>query len=211
MDLVTNFFVSISANIATFFLGRKEGSDNSTAKQTGGSIDTGNNYGDINQVTTNIYGKEPSTGNSLKFEALTNDEIKRLARVVFVDDQDQTRAIKNLNKLGWGNVHQLAKGDSLNPDSISYRDADLIFVDYDGLGSVRHGQGLSILNSLLLTYKGRKYYILHTAHPQKITLQKLEENGLAIRENTGWSQLIKGSPDYLFNTVMLNGLRKIQN
>ena len=211
MDFITNFFVSVWANITTSFLGKKEVSDNSAGKQTGGSIDASGNHGNINQTTTNIYGKELSSGSGLKFEALTNDEIKRLARVVFVDDQDQTRAIKNLNKLGWGNVHQLAEGDSSNPDSPSYRDADLIFVDYDGLGPVRHGQGLSILNSLLQTYGGKKYYILHTAHPQKITLQKLEENGLPIRENTGWSQLIKGSPDYLFNTVMLNGLRKVKN
>lgn len=210
MDFLTSFLSSALANLSTLLFSKKEAPDNSRGKQKGGEIDTGINYGHIEQTTTNNYTEGPKDQAHYKFRDLRNEEIKKLAQVLFIDDQDQTRTIRNLNKLGWQNAHQLEEEHILNTDCQKYRDSDLIFVDFNNVGPLRNGQGLSILNSLMTKYGRKKYYILHTAHPQKITLQKLEESGLPIRENTGWSQLTKGSPDYLVETVMLSGLRQIE-
>ena len=181
--------------------------DQSAGKQTGGKIVSGVNTGVIRQTTTNIY--NPNDKETRKFESWGNNEIKEVAKILFVDDQDQSKTIKNLKKLGWQNAAQLREEDILNTDCQEYREADLIFVDFSNIGPTKHGQGLSILSSLMSKYGHKKYYILHTAHPQKITLQKLEESGLSIRTERGWAQLIKGSPDYLFETIMFDGLRQI--
>jgi len=211
IGFISNFLSSTLANLFSMLFSKKEvASDKSVGKQTGEKIASALNYGSIQQNTTNNYSSSSVDKSARKFDHWTNDEIKKSAQLLIVDDQDQTKTIKNLKKLGWQNTSQLREEDILNTDCSKYKEADLIFVDFSDIGPAKHGQGLSVLSSLMSNYGHKKYYILHTAHPQKITLQKLNESGLSIRIGTGWAQLTKGSPDYLLETTMFDGLRQIE-
>lgn len=215
MDFLSNFLSSTFANLASLFLSKNEkGGKNIRIKtknsQNSGEVDSGITFGGIHQTTNNttLIG-DTGEKTSYRFRDMSNTDIKNIVRVLFVDDQDQISTIKNLRKLGWRNAEQLL-GDAVNTDAESYRIADIVFVDFDNIGPLRNGQGLSILSSLVAKYGRKKFYILHTAHPKKITLQKLEESGLPIRDAVGWYELIKGSPDYLLETTMLTGLRQVE-
>jgi hypothetical protein len=207
MDFLTSFFSSALASLVPSLFGKGVPGEKKSI-QKGGIIGTGVNYGNISQTTNNHF-NEGNQKPNYKFKESDNNNIKRNARLLFVDDQDQTSTIKNLKKLGWQNAVQIEQKEILNTDYEKYKDADLIFVDFSNIGP-RHGQGLSILSSLRTKYGRKKFYILYTAHAQKITLQKLEEIGLPIQDKVGWSQLTKGCPDYLLETTMFNGLKQIE-
>jgi hypothetical protein len=208
MEALVAFLTSAAANLFSWLF---TGSDGPSAEiKQEFKEGTGNaamNYGTINNTTNNF---NEALERAFKFKKDDNNSIKKTARLLFVDDQDQGSTIRHLKKLGWENVEQLAIGEVMNTDCEKYRFADIIFVDYDQIGPPKKGQGLSILSSLRAKYGITKYYILHTAHPAKITLQKLQESGIPISDTVGWSQLTKGSADYLLETTILNGIRQIR-
>lgn len=207
LDFFSSFISSTLANLFPLLFSKKE-TPHVEIDQEEGRGNTGINYGTV-QHTTTQYINSPS-GFEFKFKDSDAGSIKKNARILFVDDKSQASIVKNLTVLGWQLVEELEQDNIQNTTCEKYQDADLIFVDFDGIGPPRRGQGLSILRSLMASYGRKKYYILHTAHSAKITLQKLEENGLSIQDGTGWSLLTKGSPDYLLETMMLSGLKKIE-
>lgn len=212
MDFLSSLLSSALANFAVLpFTGKKKSNVKKEADNQSGAVSAPLNFGRVAQTTNNTTNIHHSQGAPVfKFRESENSYIKTTARILFVDDQDQSSTIRNLGKLGWKNAEQLPISEALNTDSEAYRHADLVFVDFSGVGPARGGQGLSVLSSLNSKYGRKKFYVLYTAHAKRITLEKLEESGLPIRENIGWSQLSKASADYILETTMLNGLRQIE-
>jgi hypothetical protein len=208
MEFISNLISSTLANLIPSIFGKQKDGMNLKNKSTqlGGTNNTGVHYGDVYRDTVI---NQPQEINH-KFRSQDSAVSKKQAQILFVDDQNQSDTITNLRNMGWDNVKQLDKNSIMNTTSDDYRASDLIFVDFDGIGERKHGQGLSILNSLRGHYGRKKFYILHTAHPQKITLSKLADSGLSIQDNIGWALLTKGGPTYLMEATMIHGLNQIE-
>jgi hypothetical protein len=203
MDPITGFLSSLVsstlANLVTFF-GGKNG-DQTSVTQENGAGNTGINHGVVQHF--HGTGAVPAATPKLKFEGLSNSEVKKKARLLFVDNQSQAYTMKLLRQLGWERVEQLEKTQIKNTDAEKYRDADLVFVDFKDIGDPNGGEGLSILKSLCEKYRGKKYYILFTAHSKKISLANIEMNSL-------WIHLPKGSNDHVLEAAIFNGLRRVE-
>jgi hypothetical protein len=199
---------SALGGIFPLFFGQKEPITEIRVKQNEGKGNTGINNGTIDQSVHNYADKTAEQRLLLKFENFGNQEIKKTARILFVDNDDQTGTIKILRKLGWECLEQLEKRLIDNTDNDKYKSADLIFVDFKDIGDKKGGEGLSILSALCNKYGNKKYYLLYTAHSKKITLEKLDKNHLQHLDGS-WSHLTKASDDFTLETAMFAGIKRI--
>lgn len=89
--------------------------------------------------------------------------LKQDLRILFIDNLDLKKKIENLKDAGWINVSQI--NDAPNVDIQQIREADIIFVDYKGIGKIHSTEeGLGVLSALRQRYGEDKYLILYTAH-----------------------------------------------
>ena len=101
-----------------------------------GSKDTGT---DGIQINNTINNQLPTGFNITRsMDALTGDTTKivgykKTARILFIDNESLRDKIRGIKNAGWENVTQIR--DVENIDSLEIRNADVIFVDYKGIGS----------------------------------------------------------------------------
>jgi len=123
---------------------------------------------------------------------------KEYAKILFIDDLDWSDKIKNLKEEGWKNVLQIT--DTQNLDRIEIREANIIFVDYKGVGKDLKDEGVDVIVALKKRYKDNKWIILYSAEnvPISATLDKRADSSLA-----------KNSSIYEFEQKILEGLGKV--
>lgn len=121
--------------------------------------------------------------------------LKSKAKILFIED-DNFKKIQNLKKTGW-NVIQLKSLDDL--DNISVRSADVIFVDYKGIGLKSEDQGIGLLKALRARYKDEKWLIFYSAHKISLDVYNIGAN----------AYLSKNSSVYEMEQKIIEGLRII--
>ncbi|MES2437139.1 MAG: hypothetical protein V4519_03925 [Patescibacteria group bacterium] len=107
------------------------------------------------------------TGNWLK-KVLTKkkipsiEEIKRSTKVLFVDDEDFSTRLNIIRGAGW-NVQQIK--DVTNFDSEDIKNADIIFMDYIGVGKILtpSEEGIGLLKKIKSRYP-EKFLIFYSGH-----------------------------------------------
>lgn len=124
---------------------------------------------------------------------------KQSTRILFIDDLDLKKKIKNLKNAGWQRIAQIKTAPNIDIDEI--QNADIIFVDYKGIGELEtEEQGLSILSALKKRYQDSKYLILYSAHD--VPIQTFSRGA--------HDYLSKNSKIYELEQKILEGIAKIQ-
>jgi hypothetical protein len=79
------------------------------------------------------------------------EEIKKITKILFVDDEDFGVTLSTIRNAGW-NVNQI--NDVTNFDSEDIKGADIIFMDYIGVGNVLTPKesGIGLLKSIKKRY-----------------------------------------------------------
>ncbi len=193
----------IIAALVIYFLGiesKKKESDKSSIK----SNLTNNNHTNQTQnlIVKNYFGQKSDELRASNLHEVSSSQVnllKQETKVLFIDDLDLKKKIKNLKEAGWVRVSQLK--DAPNIDVQEIRDADVIFVDYKGIGETGSGeQGLSILSALKRRYTNEKYLILYSAHDVPVDAFNRGAN----------SYLSKNSTIYELEQKILEGINEIK-
>lgn len=163
-NLVSNPWVigigsTVIAGAIIYILGFEKNEDKTTVtKQLNRQVQ--------NVVVNNHIGKGYPDISGSKYQGAVPSQInaaKEDTRILFIDDLDLKKKIKNLKDAGWCRVSQIK--DAPNIDIQEIREADIIFVDYKGIGEFdSEEQGLSVLKALKQRYRDSKYLILYSAH-----------------------------------------------
>lgn len=91
---------------------------------------------------------------------LNIEDIKKKTKILFVDDEDFAR-IATLRAAGW-NVQQI--NDVSNYDATEIKSADIIFMDYVGVGKgLSAEQGIGLLKSIKKRYP-EKFLVFYSGH-----------------------------------------------
>ncbi len=135
---------------------------------------------------------------SRKKKDFSNDEIKALTNILFVDDEEFPH-INRIREAGW-NVQHVP--DISNLDDEHLKRADIIFLDYVGVG--RHlsptQQGIGLLKAIKHKYQ-EKIIIFYSAHTG-FTL------GDEFDEADDW--LLKHSDPYVYLQKIEENARKLK-
>ena len=110
-------------------------------------------------VVVNVTNSSNSTRHKIDVGAdiLT---LKAKAKILFIDNETLPH-IKSLKKIGWID-YQIKDADNLDIQEI--RDADVIFVDHQGVGKLSSDQGLGLVSELKQRYGKEKWIILYSVH-----------------------------------------------
>lgn len=111
---------------------------------------------------TVIIGKNEEKNNEKESNSKDQDigYLKLKARILFIED-DVFKKNSNLKDFGW-KVSQINKVDNLDIDEI--KNANIIFVDYKGVGEPSGDQGLGVVQNLREMYGKNKWIIFYSAH-----------------------------------------------
>lgn len=127
-------------------------------KKTKKDLNTQNQNVNINNIV-NISNTEDSKQNN-KIDNL--DSKKRSTQILFIDDE-RFNMVKILKQAGWKNIEY--KQDIINIDDIAILNADLIFIDINGVGcKISKNQGLGVAAAIKNKYP-RKKVIIYSAEP----------------------------------------------
>lgn len=115
-----------------------------------------------NVTQTVIINKKEDIDSKVDLKNISEDisYLKTKARILFIED-DVFKKINNLKNFGW-NVSQIKKVDNLDSDEI--KNANIIFVDYKGVGEPSGNQGLGVVENLRAMYGKNKWIIFYSAH-----------------------------------------------
>ncbi|MDR1695705.1 MAG: hypothetical protein LBR69_03635 [Endomicrobium sp.] len=109
-----------------------------------------------NEIHTNTHDEVKE-----KNEEISNDDnLKALTKILFVDDNHKEyKMVSILKKSGWINTKSVK--DILDLDDATVQDADIIFVDINGVGTVffKKDQGLGLASALKKKYPKKKIII----------------------------------------------------
>lgn len=100
-------------------------------------------------------------------------EVKRLTRVLFVDDEPNDSLAQDIRQAGW-NVTQVT--DVTNLDAEEIRSADIVFMDYKGVGTRLSPteEGIGLLKALRSKYPG-KWLIFYSGYAGIIPGHEIHE------------------------------------
>lgn len=89
-----------------------------------------------------------------KHQTLSIEEIKKRTQVLFVDDEDFSAKLSSIRGAGW-NVNQINDVTNFNCEEV--KNADIIFMDYVGVGKVLtpSEQGIGLLREIKKRYPGK--------------------------------------------------------
>ena len=163
MEIITNNYewifsgigVLIIGYIITFFLPNKNKNTNiplinapSTNKNTNSVV--------VNNIMGNSSGNDKSSAEN------TEDRIKGKTKILFIDDNHtEYKMVSILKKSGWINTKSVK--DVIDLDDPKVNEADIIFVDINGVGTTMfQDQGLGLASALKKKY-GSKNIILYSA------------------------------------------------
>ena len=90
------------------------------------------------------------------------EEIKKTTKILFVDDEDFSARLSTIRDAGW-NVSQIHEVTNFNSEEI--KSADIIFMDYIGVGKVLtpSEQGIGLLKKIKNRYP-EKYIIFYSGY-----------------------------------------------
>lgn len=110
---------------------------------------------------TNTISQGPPTGVTPNN---SQSNVKDLARILFIDDDTTFAVIKILKKAGWRNTKVIRDVTSL--DSPDVQEADLFFVDIQGVGKALqfNDEGLGLAAALKKKYPEKKV-VIYSAEP----------------------------------------------
>ena len=146
--------VTILVTFYKIFFSKKYNADLITNKITksGNNISNSSN---TNNIQINIPHEQ-------KKEFLVNSKFsKENIQILFIDDQE-FKTVENLITAGWQNTKTI--NDVTNMDCIDVKNANIIFVDINGVGGVLFpkDQGLGLAEALKRKYP-EKYIVLYSA------------------------------------------------
>ena len=86
-----------------------------------------------------------------KKEPLSIDEIKKRTQIVFIDDEPLESLLVNIREAGW-NVRQVNEINNFDSDEL--RNADIIFIDYKGVGLklAPSEEGIGLVKAIKVKY-----------------------------------------------------------
>lgn len=124
---------------------------------------------------------------------------KENANILFIDDE-VFPVVENLQKAGWS-VKRVK--DIKNPQDEDVKRADIIFVDYKGVGKTLAGdeEGIGIIKLLKETYKTTKRVVLYSGYSRFSLGEHL---------NIADSQISKESNTYEFINMIEAELKKLK-
>ncbi|AIG29683.1 response regulatory protein [Flavobacterium psychrophilum] len=163
MEIITNNYewifsgvgVLIIGYIITFFL------PNKNQKQDIPIINTPNSNTNTNSfVVNNIMGNTNQIDKSSTEN--TDDRLKGKTKILFIDDNHtEYKMVSILKKSGWINTKSVK--DVIDLDDPKVNEADIIFVDINGVGTTMfQDQGLGLASALKKKYESKKI-ILYSA------------------------------------------------
>lgn len=90
------------------------------------------------------------------------EEIKKSAKILFIDDEDSSSKLSVIRNAGW-NVNQI--NEVTNFDSEDIKSADIIFMDYVGVGKILtpKEEGIGLLKSIKKRYPN-KFIIFYSGY-----------------------------------------------
>lgn len=189
MDFITNnyewLFGGIGVAVISFFLNNlfKENSK-STSKATANN----SNSFVINNNLGNSKSTVPATS-----EADRTEILKARIKILFVDDEHtKFKMVSILRKAGWKNTKSVK--DITDLDDLKAKEADVIFVDINGVGkTLFNDQGLGLAAALKDRYPNKKI-VLYSAETKGDRFHK------ALREVDGC--LSKDAEPYQFANLI---------
>lgn len=144
-----------------------------------------------NTINNNLL---PSTDQS---QPLNIPELKIKTNILFIDDQ-VFKKVDNLEMAGWKNITQITTVSNIDIPEII--EADIVFVDYKGVGkNYSNEQGVGVIKALKDRYKNKKWVILYSAH----------SFDLDVFSTGADSYLGKNSNVYEFEQKIIEGAKKI--
>lgn len=163
MEMITNNYewifsgvgVLIIGYIITFFL------PNKNQKQDIPIINTPNSNTNTNSfVVNNIMGNTNQIDKSSTEN--TDDRLKGKTKILFIDDNHtEYKMVSILKKSGWINTKSVK--DVVDLDDPKVNEADIVFVDINGVGTTMfQDQGLGLASALKKKYESKKI-ILYSA------------------------------------------------
>ncbi|WP_066219816.1 response regulator [Formosa haliotis] len=131
-----------------FLLDKKKKTDKNKDKSSNITINNNNN---INSSVAKQEEKETSKEKE--------NRIKEKTKILFVDDNHTDfRIVSILKKSGW--IHTKSIKDVINLDDQKVKDADIIFVDINGVGTTLfNDEGLGLASALKEKYRSKKIII----------------------------------------------------
>ncbi len=116
-------------------------------------------YSNNNTVTINNNIGSNTKQDSDKTDASYTPDLKAKTRILFVDDEHtKYRMPSILRKTGWKNTKSIK--DITDLDDLKVKDADIIFVDINGVGkTLFEDQGLGLASALKKRYPEKKIVI----------------------------------------------------
>lgn len=116
------------------------------------------NKGKTNEINININnGKQ-------ELDEPEKNRLKDLTHILFVDDDTKFKVVSIMKKAGWKNTK--SKKDIVNLDDSDATQANIIFVDINGVGRILFDdQGLGLAQALKKKYP-KKIIILYSAEPK---------------------------------------------
>jgi len=129
------------------------------------------------------------------------DEIKKQTQVLFIDDEAFDYLLENIRQAGW-NVKQVKEIDNL--DSENLKSADVIFIDYKGVGSILTPteEGIGLLKALRHKYP-LKYLIFYSGYAGFIPGHEIHDIA------NGW--ITKNADPYVYIERIEEAAKKVYN
>jgi hypothetical protein len=99
---------------------------------------------------------------SSKKKVLPIEELKKITRILFVDDEDFSAKLSTIRDAGWS-VSQIKDVTNFNSEEI--KNADVIFMDYNGVGKVLtpSDEGIGLLKSIKKRYP-EKFMVFYSGY-----------------------------------------------
>jgi hypothetical protein len=152
------------------------------------------------KITINNYPNQFKSGSELfKESSISNMDVpilKAKTKILFIED-DKFKKISNLKKFGW-NISQIK--DLRNLDNEQVRLANIIFVDYKGVGSLVDEEGVGLIKALRNRYGDEKWLILYSAH---------SNFALNIFDTGANGYLAKNSTEYEMEQKIIEGAKNV--
>lgn len=163
MEIITKNYEWIFSGIGVLFMGylinhfiqkRKDDESTSTVQSSNSNNVVINNYASISAQ------KEASNEKTDEKEA--EDRLKGKTKILFIDDNHtEYKMVSILKKSGWINTKSVK--DVIDLDDLKVQEADIIFVDINGVGTTMfQDQGLGLASALKRKYEKKKI-ILYSA------------------------------------------------
>jgi hypothetical protein len=145
-------FSGIGVAIVGFFLTKLFG------KKTEGSP-LNNTSSNTNTITINNQFSPKNDTLPSNLEKAEDDRLKERTRILFVDDQHaKFKMVSILKKAGWSNTKSVK--DIIDLDDPRAKEADIVFVDINGVGTtIFEDQGLGLASALKNKYPEKKIVI----------------------------------------------------